>query len=195
MALVSHLPETEVATNEQQREAMTRDFSEIYRENFAFVWRAARRLGVDERHQDDVVQEVFVVVHRKLATFEERSSLRTWLYGITLRVVRDHRRSRARRDEATGQDFDTLAAGEDVCPVQDLQRNQAARMLRAILDTMDEEKREVFVLSELEQLAMPEVAEVLNVNVNTAHARLRAARQIFEAAVARLRVQDKWRTG
>lgn len=68
-------------------------------------------------------------------------------------------------------------------------------MLRAILDTMDEEKREVFVLSELEQLAMPEVAEVLNVNVNTAHARLRAARQIFEAAVARLRVQDKWRTG
>jgi hypothetical protein len=72
-------------------------FDEIYRDHFAFVWRSARRLGVDASSLDDVVQEVFVIAHRRLPSFEGRSSVSTWLFGITLRVARDHRRSRARR--------------------------------------------------------------------------------------------------
>lgn len=167
------------------------DFSDVYRTNFAFVWRAAKRLGVQEAHQDDVVQEVFVVVHRRLDTFEGRSRLRTWLYGITIRVVRDYRKSRARRDEPTGIDFDALTATENAgCPARELERVQAARILQAILEAMDDEKREVFVLSELEQLTIPEVSEVLAVNVNTAYARLRAAKQFFDAAVTRFRAAE-----
>ena len=74
--------------------------------------------------------------------------------------------------------------------VRVFERAEAARMLHAILDSMDEEKREVFVLSELEQLSIPDAAEALSVNVNTAYARLRAAKQIFESAVSRLRARD-----
>jgi len=72
-------------------------FDAVYREHFAFVWRAAKRLGVGDGALDDVVQEVFVVVHRRLDGFEGRSSLKTWLFGIALRIVRDHRRAVRRR--------------------------------------------------------------------------------------------------
>src|SRR5215510_272402 len=65
--------------------------AEIYRTHFDFVRRTARRLGVEPQQLDDVVQEVFITVHRRIDTFEGRSELRTWLYGITRRVVSGHR--------------------------------------------------------------------------------------------------------
>lgn len=189
MALTPFSTQTFAASDGAQQGGVGARFAELYRDNFAFVWRTAKRLGVRESHQDDVVQEVFLIVHRKLDAFEGRSSLRTWLYGITIRVVRDHRKSRALRDEPTGLDFDALATSAE-SPARELERAEAARMLHAILDSMDEEKREVFVLSELEQLSIPDAAEALSVNVNTAYARLRAAKQIFESAVSRLRARD-----
>ena len=72
--------------------AVARGFEAVYREHYAFVWRSVRRLGVPDRELDDVVQEVFVIVHRRLAEFEGRSMVTTWLFGIAYRVVRDHRR-------------------------------------------------------------------------------------------------------
>src|SRR4051794_16597314 len=72
-------------------------FEEVYEEHFSFVWRAARRLGAPAAAVDDVVQEVFLVVHRRLPEFAGRSSLKTWLFAIVLRVVRDHRRSLRRK--------------------------------------------------------------------------------------------------
>jgi RNA polymerase sigma-70 factor (ECF subfamily) len=168
-------------------------FDDVYREHFGFVWRSARRLGVADASLDDVVQEVFVVVHRRLATFEGRSSVRTWLFGITLRVARDHRRSAARRRDGheVAADPDTLATPGG--PAESAERAEAVRLLHALLDELDDERREVFVMSELEQLPMPEIAEALGINVNTAYARLRTARQAFEAALARHRARDAWR--
>jgi RNA polymerase sigma-70 factor (ECF subfamily) len=168
------------------------EFEAVYREHFAFVWRGARRLGVREAALDDVVQEVFVVVHRRLDTFEGRSSLKTWLFGITLRVVRDHRRSVRRNETAGDVDPDALRAPGGG-PEAHMEKAEAVRLLHAILDEMDDERREVFVMAELEQLSMPEVSEALAINLNTAYARLRTARQIFEQAVARHRARDGWR--
>lgn len=166
-------------------------FDDVYRAELAFVWRSARRLGVRESALDDVVQEVFVVVHRRLSTFEARSSLRTWLFGITLRIVRDHLRS-TRRKATSDDDVDTFQA--DVPgPGELAERSEAVRLLHAILDELDDEKREVFVMAELEQMTMPEIAEVISVNLNTAYARLRLARQAFESALARYRARDGWR--
>jgi RNA polymerase sigma-70 factor (ECF subfamily) len=168
-------------------------FEEIYRDHFAFVWRSAKRLGVGEASLDDVVQEVFVVVHRRLTDFEGRSSLRTWLFGITLRIARDHRRSAARKQVGGAVDPDavgTLSAG----PSESAERAEAVRLLHALLDELDDDRREIFVMTELEQLPIPEVAQALGLNVNTAYARLRAARQAFEAALARHRARDRWRT-
>jgi len=194
MALAPLSTSTLAAPDGAQVNEFEAEFSEVYRAHFAFVWRAAKRLGVASSHQDDVVQEVFVVVHRRLSSFEGRSSLRTWLFGITIRVVRDYRKSRARRDEPTGLDFDTLEAPQGTAnPSRALERAEASRLLHGILDAMDDDKREVFVLSELEQLTIPEAAEALSVNVNTAYARLRAAKQFFDSAVQRLRAADAWR--
>ena len=158
--------------------------AEVYETHFDFVWRSARRLGVASLHVDDVVQEVFLVVHRRLAEFEGRSSLKTWLFGITRRIVRDHRRSARRKPcEPLGaiEPVDSTAQGADA----QLSQRQDTQLLHALLDELDEDKREAFVLAELEQMSGPEIADALDVNLNTVYARLRAARIAFEAAVAR----------
>src|SRR5215831_12264435 len=76
--------------------------AEVFRELAPFVWRALRRLGVAERDVEDVCQEVFMVVHRKIGEFEGRSTVRTWVYGIAIRVASDYRkRSHVRREVVT----------------------------------------------------------------------------------------------
>lgn len=166
-------------------------FEDVYREHFAFVWRSARRLGVQPGALDDVVQEIFVVVHRRLAGFEGRSSLRTWLFGITLRIARDQRRSVAARPHEP-LDIEHLSA-PGPGPREALEKAEAVALLYALLDELDEERREIFVMAELEQITMPEIAATLGLNVNTAYARLRAARQTFEAALARHRAREAGR--
>lgn len=171
----------------EARRALT--LAEVYETQFDFVWRSARRLGVASLHVDDVVQEVFLVVHRRLAEFEARSSLRTWLFGITRRVVRDHRRS-ARRKPAEPLGSLEPADRTGAADAQLAQR-QEARALHALLDELDDDKREVFVLAELEQMSGPEIAEALELNLNTVYARLRAARAAFEQAVARHQARNR----
>lgn len=172
-------------------------FEEVYEQNFAFVWRSVRRLGVPVSAVDDAVQDVFVVVHRRLPTFEARASIRTWLFAIVIRVVRDYRRAYRRKDlpvHAAGgpTDPDEVAASENN-PQEVAAKHEAARLMHELLDRLDDEKREVFVLSELEQMSVPEIAEAVGINLNTAYSRLRAARQEFEQGVARLRARDGWR--
>lgn len=169
-------------------------FDNVYRDHFAFVWRSAKRLGVREASLDDVVQEVFVIVHRRLGGFEGRSSIKTWLFGITLRVARDHRRSAARKNADGGApiDPDSLRATTPG-PSETIEKAEAVRVLYAILDEMDDERREIFVMAELEQMTMPDIASTTGLNVNTAYARLRAARQSFEEGVARAHARDPWR--
>lgn len=167
-------------------------FDDVYREHFAFVWRAAKRLGAAGGSLDDVVQEVFVVVHRRLGDFEGRSSVKTWLFGIALRVVRDHRRAARRRPVEPAVDVDSLESNANG-PAENAERAEAVRVLHALLDQLADERREIFVMADLEQMTMPEIAETLGLNVNTAYARLRLARQEFEQALERHRARDQWR--
>ncbi len=161
-------------------------FDRVYEEHFDFVWRSARRLGVADEALDDVAQEIFLVVHRKLAEFEGRSSLRTWLYAIARRVVSDHRRS-ARRKRPHTPLPETLSSA--ATPHGDAVRQQAATILHAFLESLPDEQREVFVLAELEQMTAPEIAEATAAPVNTVYSRLRLARQAFERCVARHRAR------
>jgi RNA polymerase sigma-70 factor (ECF subfamily) len=158
-------------------------FAEVYESSFDFVWRSARRLGVKQTHVDDVVQEVFMVVHRRLGEFEGRSSLKTWLFGITRRVVGGHRRTARRKPTEPLGERELTASDND--PEQRCAALQGQALLHALLDELDTEKREVFVLSELEEMSGPEIALALDLNLNTMHARLRAARRDFEQALAR----------
>ncbi len=165
-------------------------FEAVYAEYFAFVFRTLRRLGVPESHVEDAVQEAFVVVHRRLASFEGRSSIKTWLFRIVWRVAQDHRRD-ARRGRGE-VDPDSLAA-DTAAPNERGETAQALQVLAEILDELDEDKRIVFVLAELEQQSLREIAAAVGENVNTVASRLRAARQAFDRAVVRRRAQEGWR--
>lgn len=162
-------------------------FEVVYAECFDFVWRSARRLGVPERATDDVVQEVFLVVHRRLAEFEGRSSVRSWVFGILMKVVSDYRRRYKRKDAALTPMLETLKSDLSSCPVHKLEQRQKVELLNALLATLNEHKRVVFVLAELEQMSAPEIADLLGVNLNTVYSRLRAARQEFDRALMRVR--------
>jgi RNA polymerase sigma-70 factor (ECF subfamily) len=174
-------------------------FDQVYEEHFSFVWRSVRSLGVAPSFIEDVVQDVFIVVHRRLDEFDAtRSSLRTWLFGILRRTIADHRRTRRRKPAQFGTqegdaEVEGLTDGSRNGPHESAARAQAVQVLSKLLDSLDDEKREVFVLAELEQMSVPEIAQAIEINVNTAYARLRAARKDFEEAVQRHRAKDGWR--
>jgi RNA polymerase sigma-70 factor (ECF subfamily) len=147
---------------------------EIFDAHAAYVLRSLRHLGVAESDIEDVAQEVFVTVHRRLESFEGRSKLRTWLYGICLRVASDYRRrAHIRRERATADPARDIPEAEDRGPDQQV---QARAELRALLDELDDDKRAVVVLYELEGFSMKEVAEMLGCPLQTAYSRLHAAR-------------------
>ncbi|MBL8620595.1 MAG: sigma-70 family RNA polymerase sigma factor [Myxococcales bacterium] len=158
--------------------------AELYDLHAAMVFRSLRALGVHEANLDDAVQDVFLVVHRRLADFEGRSAITTWLYGIARRVAADYRR---RRPLGTGPLATVVeVADRGPAPSETLARREAARTVMEILEAMEPDKREVFALMELEQLSAPVVAEMIGVPLNTVYSRLRLARARFEQALARL---------
>lgn len=150
---------------------------ELYRANFDFVFRVARRLGTPEAEAEDVAHDVFVVVHRKLDTFEE-GRLTTWLYRITANVVSDrHRRRRV------GRAFESLkvwvGAQPGDTPERAAERTSANRAVERVLERMSPKKREVFALFELEGLSGEEIAERVGIPVGTVWTRLHHARREF----------------
>jgi len=191
-------PLADVPSGESAARAPT--FEDVYEAHVDFVWRMVCRLGVRTHAAEDVVQEVFLAVHRRLAEFEGRSSVKTWLVGIVRLILLERRRSM--RHKALDQTPDSAAAAdvdaiEDVCtesPHERAAHAEAVRLLHELLDGLDEDKREVFVLVELEQMPAVEVASALGVNVNTVYSRLRLAREKFNAALARHRARDGWRS-
>ena len=174
------------------------DFVAIYDGYAPFVWRAVTRLGVASGAVEDVVQEVFLVVHRRLGEFEGRSSLRTWIFGIAIRVARRHRRTLVRRRLAGSSqeaDVETSTLPDDPARAPDalLARAEAMELLTTLLDELDDDLRELFVLADIEEMTVPEIAEILSVNTNTVYSRLRAARRAFDQALSRARARDEWR--
>lgn len=163
--------------------APTPPFATVFREHAPSVWRFLRRLGVPESDVEDVCQEVFVVVHRKLPSFEGRSALSTWIFGIAHRVASDYRKKAYVRRE---QPSDDLPDERRSAPqLAELEREQARQLLDDALAELSEDKRAVFVLYEIEEQPMPGIAQTLALPVQTAYSRLYAARREVEAAVRR----------
>jgi RNA polymerase sigma-70 factor (ECF subfamily) len=141
-----------------------------------------RHLGVREPHLDDAAQDVFVVVHDKLHGFDGRAAITTWLYAIVIRVARRYRerQGKARRFESDEQ----LTSADS--PELGAEARQKLALARRALDSLDEDKREVFVLSEIEQMAASEIAAITGVPLNTVYSRLRAAKEMFASATRKL---------
>lgn len=152
----------------------------VYDAYAPFVWRSLQRMGVPESDLDDALQEVFIVVHRKLAQYDsERAKLSTWLFGITLNVARKHR-SRGRL--TLGADLDATPC-ERPCQDTQLQRQQQAERLNLVLGKMRPEHSATFVMFELEGLSCQEIADLTGVPVGTVYSRLHKARDQFRDLV------------
>jgi RNA polymerase sigma-70 factor (ECF subfamily) len=164
------------------------DVTAIFKAHHAFVWRILRHLGVSAADQDDVLQEVFVVVHRRLADYREQDKMRAWLYAICNRVVSGHRRGIARRHEDLKEVPDV---GQEAPQPRAVADQQALTLATSMLATLPEKQRAVFLLYEIEQLSMPEIALAVECPLPTAYARLRKARERVLAEVARARLKGE----
>lgn len=173
------------ATTATQQQ-VSRDFSELFRTHAPFVWRVLRRHGLPEADLEDACQEVFLVVYRREQTFEGRSSERTWLYGIARRVASHRRRAERARGHHSAVLHSSLEPSDDAPPL-DLATDQKRKLqwLEAALQQLDDDKREVFILHELELLTLTEVAEAVSVGETTVLYRLNAARAQLRAALKR----------
>lgn len=157
------------------------DPAALIREHAGLVFRVLRHLGVPEQALDDASQEVFLVVLRQLPAFEGRSSLRTWIYGICRHVAQRARDERRGLRELPSEVLPELPAPA----TQDraLWLKQAHARLIAALDTLDELQRTVFVLFEIEELPMDEIAASLGAPLTTCYSRLQTANAKIEAAL------------
>jgi RNA polymerase sigma-70 factor (ECF subfamily) len=147
---------------------------------------------VSEAEIDDVVQEIFIVIHSRVHTLEQPESLRSWIYGIVRRTVSTyHRAKRAKLASSL-----TLSTEPDMqypqqpSPQQLAEQSDQVRLLWGLLEKLDAPKREVFVLAELDEMTVPEIASAIEVPLNTVYSRLRAARQELEDALVRHHAQS-----
>jgi RNA polymerase sigma-70 factor (ECF subfamily) len=170
-------------------------FRAVYDGYFDFVWACARRMGVPTDAIDDVVQDVFITVHGRLGTVERPASLRSWLYGVVRRTVSTYHRGRNARvaRESPAPQIDAAANPTQLSPLDVTVLGDELKLLWSLLAELDAPKREVFVLAELEEMTAPEIAEAVEIPLNTAYSRLRAARQEFNLAFARAVARQKTR--
>ncbi len=171
----------------QQTAVCVPGFLELYRTYLDFVWSMTRYLGVQQSELDDIVQEIFVVIHRRLHTIKQPESLRSWIYSIVRRAVSGYHRTKRTRLIETGTtrvEPDALQC-EWCTPQRIAEQSEQMRLLLTLLEKLDAPKREVFVLAELEDMTAPEVAAAVKVPLNTVYSRLRAARQELELALER----------
>jgi RNA polymerase sigma-70 factor, ECF subfamily len=158
--------------------------------HFGYVWRLCRRLGLSESDADDAAQQVFITAARRAADIRAGSE-RAFLYGVAANVVAKSRHALARRREAAGAELDVLEA--DLPSLEELSDQRKARhVLDALLDTMPLELRVVFVLYEVEEQTVAEIALALGIPVGTAASRLRRARDDFAARLARLEARRRF---
>lgn len=154
--------------------------SQLFEAHGPFVLRLVRHLGVHASDAEDVAQEVFVIAHRRLDTLQRDGSARSWLFGIARRVAANHMRKARRSGEQALSDSHAADGGD---PSAELQLARDRALLARALGRLDDDKRAVFVLFELEGLAMHEVAEMVGCPINTAYSRLYAARLIVQRHV------------
>ncbi len=159
-------------------------FRDLFESQLGFVYNALRRLGVRPAELPDATQEVFVTVAAILGDYDPARPLRPWLYGITYRVGMRYLDVAYRRRELPSE----IPEAPDSSPGADaaLERSEASHLARLALAKVEPARRAVLVLAHFEGMSVPEIAETLQIPVNTAYSRLHRARQDFSAAARKL---------
>lgn len=162
-------------------------FQRIFAEEFSYVWGSMRRLGVAPRDLEDVTQELFIQVYRKMDAYDPARPIRPWLFAFAVRAASDYRRLVRHRVEILGEPATTSAPiSLEPAPDQRLDQQETERLVLAALETIPIERRAVLIAFELDEQPMKDIAEALAVPLFTAYSRLRQARVEFEQAVRRI---------
>jgi len=170
-------------TEEASRADQALDVGSVYRGHADFVWRSLQHVGVRDSELEDAMQEVFVVVHRKLGGFDGRSKLTTWLFGVCLRVAaRQRRRAYFRRETQTAEPPERVDVNT---PEDSALTRERRRLLERALGRLSPEQRAIFVLFEVEGRPCQEIAELVGVPLGTVYSRLHKARQDVARALTK----------
>lgn len=161
------------------------DLSTIYRDHAQFVWISLQRFGVHPADLDDIVQEVFIVVQRRLHTFDSSGRITTWLFGICMRIAANYRRRRRWKFEILSGGRHDERPNSLVLSDELLIRREEREFADRILGKLDVSKRAIFVMFELEALSCAEIATLMNIPVGTVYSRLHSARQQLKKLLAR----------
>jgi RNA polymerase sigma-70 factor (ECF subfamily) len=163
-------------------------FDHVYRSQFAYVWRALRRLGVPPPDIEDLVHDVFVVVHRRFADFDRQRAVKPWLFGIAFRLASENRRRAHNRREIPTLSVDPpgrLPAADAL-----IESDERRQMVLDCLQALSLEQRAVLILVDIDGESPAEVALCLKTPIPTVYSRLRAARVRFAAAVRRAKLRQ-----
>jgi RNA polymerase sigma-70 factor, ECF subfamily len=163
------------------------DFRGIFEEHFDYVWNTLRHLGARQADLEDLTHEVFLRVHERLDEYDRARAMRPWLFAFAFRVASGHRRLARHRLEVLGASPEP--EDESMPADEALSRREDGALARAALEAIEMDRRAVFVLHELDEVPIPEVAQALGIPTATAYSRLRLAREDFQRAVRRLRLK------
>ncbi len=163
------------------------DLRALFTSHAGYVWNALRRLGVQARDLEDLTHDVFLQVQRHLPEYDTTRPVRPWLFAFAFRVASQHRRRMQGRYQPVGDLSE--AADPEPLPDERIAAEQNRRLVLAALESIDFERRGVFVLYEIDGVAMTDIADVFGIPVNTAYSRLRVARKEFATAANRLRLR------
>lgn len=171
------------AVSERPSAGAEYDFARVFDEHLDRVWRALHAMGVPAHQVEDAAQEVFLIVHDKLDTFEGRSKLSTWIYAITHRIGANYRNKQRRLPRHCP--LDASEPSPDGTPEQQVSQREAARVVDDFCRTLDDGMRDVFVLCLLEEQSAVEVAAMLGLSPNTVYSRVRLLRSGLRVALER----------
>ncbi len=161
------------------------ELTALYRAEFPYVWNVLFRLGVTGPEREDFAQEAFAAAFKQWPQYDRSRPVKPWLFGISYRLVRDFRRKHQHRFERHGLEQDQIQ-GHHRSAEEVVARQQGLQLVQRALESMELERRAVFVMHEIEGHPIPAVSEELQIPLNTAYSRLRLARRDFNQFVARL---------
>jgi len=161
------------------------DLSSIYRRYGQFVWVSLQHLGIRPADLEDIAQEAFIVVQRRLHTFDGSGQMTTWLFGICMRLASNYRRRRRWKVEILSGERTDDRPGSSMLSDELLIRREEREFADEILNKLDIGKRAIFVLFEIEGLSHAEISGLMNIPVGTVYSRLHAARRQLRKLLAR----------
>ncbi|WP_437832695.1 RNA polymerase sigma factor [Sorangium sp. So ce1153] len=175
---------------------MRPSFEEVYRSAQPYVLRLLWRLGVESRDLEDVAHEVFLVVHRRLPDYQPGGSLNAWLSAIASRVALRHRQLARNVRELLSDDGRAVDVADPGLDVEQLHAQaETGHLVRQLIQHIETSRRPIFILHDLEGMAMRDIAHAFQISQNTAWDRLRRARDEFETAARRLNARDRHALG